>query len=153
MKHTIVPGKPENLHACCKMLENSDLGKIYFTDKCPRRMLAKGLEKEEIYVVLDDGKNCVGFILFELNGTFGKYPYLHMIVIDRDFRGKGIGKTLISYFENMITADYNKVFLLVGDFNKRGKDFYQQLGYEVIGELPDFYASDVTEYLMGKFQK
>ena len=152
MENTIVPGTQENLHACCKLIENSDLGKIYFTDKCPRRMLSKGMEKEEVYVVLDDKKECIGFILFELKGAFGKYPYLHMIVVDEEFRGNGIGKDLINFFENEITADYDKIFLLVGDFNTRAMDLYQKLNYEEVGCLPDFYAPGVTEYLMRKYK-
>ncbi|WP_236660226.1 GNAT family N-acetyltransferase [Isachenkonia alkalipeptolytica] len=149
----IVPGSPKDLHACCKILENSELGRIYFFDKDPGRMLSKALNNEEIYVVLDDQNNCIGFILFELKGTFGKYPYLHMIVVEREFRGKGIGRELIYYFENVIAAEYDKVFLLVGDFNKRAKELYRQLGYEEIGILSDFYRKGVNEYLMGKYKK
>ncbi len=150
MEYSIVLGKQENLHACCKMLEKSELGKIYFTDKCPRRMLSKGLENEEVYVVVNEQKKCIGFILFELNGTFGKYPNLRFIVVEEEFQGKGIGSSLLSYFEKEVTGDYDKIFLLVGDFNERAKALYQKLDYEEIGRLPDFYTAGVTEYLMGK---
>lgn len=152
MKNVIVPGKSEDMHACCKILEKSELGKVYFSDKSPRRMLSKALEKGEIYVALDDQRKCIGFIFFELRGTFGKYPYLHMIVVDENFRGKGIGKELIRYFEDVITEDYDKVFLLVGDFNKRAKTLYQKLGYEKLGVLSNFYTQGVQEYLMGKYK-
>lgn len=132
---------------------NSELSEIYFSNKDPRKMISRGLENEDIFVVLNDEKKCIGFILFEIDGTFGKYPYLHMIVIDKDFQGKGIGKALISYFENVIAASYDKVFLMVGDFNKRAKKLYKKLNYEVIGTFPDFYIDGINEYLMMKYNK
>ena len=153
MEKSIIKGESDNLEECYKILMNSELSKIYFSNKDPRKMISRGLENEDIFVVLNDEKKCIGFILFEIDGTFGKYPYLHMIVIDKDFQGKGIGKALISYFENVIAASYDKVFLMVGDFNKRAKKLYEKLNYEVIGTFPDFYIDGINEYLMMKYNK
>ena len=73
-----------------------------------------------------------------------------MIIVEEKYRGKGIGKELINHFERVIAADYDKVFLMVGDFNKRAKNLYEHLGYKEVGVIPNFYKDGVNEYLMYK---
>ena len=153
MKVTIVPGKTEHLESVVGILEGSDLGKMYFADKDLRRMLAKVFEKKEIHLALNEKNQCIGFIFTELTGTFGKYPYLHIMAVDENCRGRGVGKTLHRFFEEVLTADYDQLYLMVGDFNPRGKKLYLTLGYKEIGNLPDFYAPGVTETLMVKYKE
>ena len=129
---------------------NSKLGEIYFSDKDPAQFLAKAIDSREISVAINNENQTIGFIWAELNGTFGKYPYLHLIVVVDNYRGKGIGQKLISYFEDVITADYDKVFLMVADFNKRAKKLYENLNYKEVGLIPDFVIDGVDEYLMMK---
>ena len=127
LENQIIMGTLKHLEECYKMLIDSELGKVYFSNKNSYRMISRGLENEEILVVVNEENKCIGFIWFEINGTFGKYPYLHMIIIDKKFQGKGIGKALINYFENVVTVNYDKVFLMVGDFNTRAKSLYEKL--------------------------
>lgn len=152
MNVKIVPGGKEHLEAVVSILEDSDLGKIYFTDKDLRRMLKGVIEKNQIHVALDHRNHCVGFVFTELTGTFGKYPYLHIMAVKEGFRGRGIGKTLHRYFEEVLAAEYDQLYLMVGDFNPRGKKLYLTLGYKEIGNLPDFYKAGVTETLMVKYK-
>lgn len=140
----------ENLEACYEILINSKLGEIYFSDKDPAKLLARAIDSQEISIAINNEDKVVGFIWAELDGTFGKYPYLHLIVVDLNYQGQGIGHKLISYFEDVITADYNKVFLLVADFNQRAKKLYESLNYKEVGLLPDFVIDGVDEYLMMK---
>ena len=140
----------ENLEACYKRLMNSKLGEIYFSDKDPAKFLARAIDSQEISVAINNENQTIGFIWAELNGTFGKYPYLHLIVVADDYRGQGIGQKLISYFEDVITADYDKVFLMVANFNQRSKKLYESLNYKEVGLLPDFVIDGVDEYLMIK---
>ncbi|QNO14164.1 GNAT family N-acetyltransferase [Alkalicella caledoniensis] len=142
--------KNQHLDNCYRILMQSQLGEVYFADKSPMKMMQKGIENKEIYVCLNQQDEILGFLWVELSGTFDKYPYLHMIVIDENVRGKGIGKKLLSHFEEVITSDYDKVFLMVGDFNKRAKRLYEELDYKVVGMIPNFYKEGVTEYLMYK---
>ena len=150
MNITIKLGTLEHLNPCVSILMDSKLGEVYFTNKNLHRILSRGFENNEIYVALDSTNQCVGFLWSEINGTFGVYPYLHMLTVDKQHRQKGIGKQMISYFENEIAKSYGKVFLMVGDFNERAKKLYENLDYKVIGVLPSFYKAGVNEYLMMK---
>ena len=140
----------ENLEACYNILMNSKLGQLYFSQKDPAKFLARAIDSQEIFVALNKENQTTGFIWVELHGTFGKYPYLHLIIVASDYQDQGIGQKLMNYFEDVITADYDKVFLLVADFNKRAKKLYEDLNYKEVGLLPDFAIDGVDEYLMMK---
>lgn len=147
---SVESGSMTQLDACYDLLMSSQLGRVYFSGKNPRGILQRGLEDGEISVVITDDGKCIGFIWVEMNGTFGRYPYLHMVVIHEDYQGGGIGTQLIGYVEKAIAPSYDKVFLLVADFNPRAKKLYESLGYKTIGTLQDFYRKGVNEFLMMK---
>ncbi len=92
----------------------------------------------------------MGFIWFTLAGAFHSYPYLHIIAVKEEFRGLGIGRKLLAYFEESVFTDASKVFLVVADFNPEAKRLYERLGYRQVGEIPGLYKAGVTEYLMMK---
>ncbi len=153
MNYEIVKGKKENLKECCEILIDSEIGRIYFAEKNITRIINNALESEEIYVAINEYGKCLGFIWYAIEGAFQKFPYLHVIILEKSLRGMGIGKELINYFEKIICEKYEKVFLMVGDFNHRAKKLYEELGYKEIGIIPDFYKDGYNEHLMMKNKK
>ncbi len=145
----IVKGKEMHLEEIVKLIETSEIGERYFLNKNIYDMMKKGVQKKEVYVALKSN-HIVGFINYSIEGTFSKYPYLHLIIINPSQRRKGYGEMLLGFFESEISKNYNKVFLMVGDFNVEAKRLYGRMGYVVVGKLPDFYAEGVNEYLMMK---
>lgn len=57
---------------------------------------------------------------------------------------------LINYFENVLCEGYEKIFLMVGDFNLWAKKLYEELGYKEAGIIVDFYQKGIAEHLMMK---
>mgnify|MGYP003294251643 CR=1 FL=1 len=107
------------IDSCAEILQNSDLGKAYFSDYGKAtNMLAYAVEQKNVYVALDENEKCLGFIYYMKNGVFGSYPYLHIVAVKEAYRSKGIGKQLIKYFEDN-ASDYSstKYFLTVDDFD------------------------------------
>ncbi len=151
MDYQIIKGDAKHLDECVEILLDSHLGRTYFSRQSPRGMIEKAIKKEELVVVLLNSK-CVGFLFFEINGTFDKYPYLHVIVVDERYQKQGIGRALITNFEQVLTRDYDHLFLLVGDNNAQAKRFYEQQGYVSVGRLPNFYVDGVDEILMMKMK-
>ena len=50
----------------------------------------------------------------------------------------------MKYFEdNASDSPSAKYFLTVDDFNPRAKKLYENLGYQCVGELPDFYKKGI----------
>ncbi|MBQ8790066.1 MAG: GNAT family N-acetyltransferase [Ruminiclostridium sp.] len=146
---TIIDGENRYITDCTEILQNSELGNAYFSDEQKAKaMLQYALEKKELYIALNEQGECVGFIYCMQNGVFGSYPYLHIISVKEDCRGNGIGSLLMSYFEEKYPSD--KYFLTVDDFNINAKKLYERLGYQCVGQLPDFYKKGVDCYLMMK---
>ncbi len=140
------------IDSCVEILQNSDLGKTYFSD-CEKAadMLKYAVGQKNVYVALDENEKCLGFIYYMKNGVFGRYPYLHIIAVKEEYRSCGIGKQLIKYFEDNASDSYSeKYFLTVDNFNPRAKKLYENLGYKCVGELPDFYKKGINCYLMMK---
>lgn len=151
MKINIVQAEVKHLMECKEVLQESALGEIYFPDeKKIIRVLEAAISKKEILVAIDKDDKCIGFIWFTLDGTFNKYPYLHMIVVKKEYRNYGIGKSLLQYFEEISAQGSSKIFLLVADFNNKAKELYMEIGYKYIGVIPHFYKDGVNENLMMK---
>ncbi|MFC7677756.1 arsinothricin resistance N-acetyltransferase ArsN1 family A [Paenibacillus sp. GCM10028914] len=56
------------------------------------------------------------------------------IYIDRDFRGKGIGKMLLTHLEKTAKEkDFYKIVLFTFPFNQNGQALYHKLGYRDVG--------------------
>jgi ribosomal protein S18 acetylase RimI-like enzyme len=145
MKITITQARKEHLADCKVALLNSKLGREYFvTEERVSSALMQGFTKEEIFVALDEKAECLGFIWFVLEGAFHIFPYLHIIAVKEDFRGMGIGKKLLSFFEETVFIDNSKVFLVVADFNPDAKRLYENLGYQQVGTLPGLYKEGVS---------
>ena len=77
-------------------------------------------------------------------------PYLHIIAIKEEYRGKGIGKALLDYSEKIACEMADRLFLVVADFNPDAKRFYERNGYQQVGKIPNLYRPGVTEYVMAK---
>jgi ribosomal protein S18 acetylase RimI-like enzyme len=151
MEISIVKGKIEYLNECRSALMSSELGDQYFkTSEKAEKTLLGGLKRDEIYVALDRDNNCIGFIWYILDAAFHKYPYIHIIAVKKEYRGKGIGKKLLSFLEETVLNSESKIFLVVADFNLKAKKLYEQIGYKEVGQIPDLYKEGVTEYLMMK---
>ena len=64
---------------------------------------------------------------------------------------KKVYSDYIAYFEkNSSHYPSTKCFLTVDDFNVRAKKLYEDLGYQCVGTLPDFYKAGITSYIMMK---
>ena len=128
-----------------EILQDSDLGKAYFSDyEKAANMLTYAVGQNSVYVALDEKGKCLGFIYYMTNGVFGSYPYLHIVAVKEEYRSYGIGRQLMKYFEdNASDSPSAKYFLTVDDFNPRAKKLYENLGYQCVGELPDFYKKGI----------
>lgn len=151
MEVQVIKGSMEHIDDCEKALINSELGKRYFSKQRKARVtLEEGFRNNDIYVAVDHNNNFKGFIWIKLNGLFHKFPYIHMLAVKRGNRNQGIGKILLRFVEEMYLEDYSKIFLVVSDFNEDAKRLYMDIGYSIIGNIPNLYIEGITECLMMK---
>lgn len=81
----------------------------------------------KIFVYEFNGK-IIGFLIAQFNT---KYIYLIVILVDREYRGKGIGKELMNYLEEK-TNEQNIPLIetFTGINNKKMQDIFEKRGYK-----------------------
>lgn len=147
----VIKAEEGYLGDCTTAVLNSDLGKVYFKDKKKAaEALSRGISNGEVYVAVNNDLDCLGFIWFHKGGMFVRFPYLHIVAVKEEYRGIGIGKILIRFFEDSVRPDSTMVFLVVADFNPKAKKLYKNLGYSEVGTIPGLYKQGVVETLMMK---
>lgn len=131
---------------CARMMSVSDpwmtLGRNY--EQC-LESLRKG--PAELYVAIDD-EAVRGFIVLMLHGAL--VGYIRILCIDPGHRGHGLGTQLVEFAEERIFRESPNVWLFVTSFNTRARALYERLGYQVIGEVPDYIVRGCAEILMRK---
>jgi Acetyltransferases len=150
MSIRIETGSLAYLDDCEEALRDSELGKVYFEKEgSAKNAVLEGLNSPSFYVALEKDQ-CVGFMYYIPEGAFHSFPYLHLIAVKAECRGKGVGKEMLEFLEDMVFKTRDKIFLVVADFNPDGKRFYEKMGYRQVGVIPDLYRKGVNEYLMMK---
>lgn len=111
-------------------------------------MGTKGLLKKpgiDINLYLKEGERTIGAILCD---TFNYCIYIEIMWIDKDYRGKGLGKVLISKAEQ-VAKDNGCIFSHTCTLSYQAPEFYKACGYEVFGKLDD-YPNGIVQYFLKK---
>ena len=154
MEISIVQGNHRHLADCVEVVVHSDLGQVYYpTKESAEALLKEGMEKQEIYVALNERFECVGYIWFAPSKMFYKFPYVRQIAVRQELRGQGIGKKLLSFAEEAVFEDWPRLFLTVSDFNSHAKKLYEKVGYKEVGFVEDLFKEGVAEHVMVKLRK
>jgi len=90
----------------------------------------------------------VGFAVLIMHGAF--VGYIKSIAIAPKWRNRGLGRQAIGLLEKRIFQDHPNVFLCVSSYNKGAQRFYRKLGYDKVGEIPDYLINGHSEWIMRK---
>lgn len=75
----------------------------------------------------------VGFASWSLTDEAGVYK-LHKLYVDTNTQGKGIGRKLLDHIFNKLEVDGALALKLNVNRHNKAKDFYEKLGFIIIGE-------------------
>jgi ribosomal protein S18 acetylase RimI-like enzyme len=101
----------------------------------------------DLFVAHDAGEP-IGFVFIHPHGCAGS-PYIASIAVAESARGKGIGSELLAFAERQALSR-RFIFLCVSSFNRRAYELYVRLGYEKVGEIPDYIVDGYSELLLCK---
>ncbi len=105
---------------------------------------------QNLFFVLRNNEEIVGYCLAGFN-VKNKESWILGLGIVVDFRGKGMGKELMSRMEKeLIILGCNKASASVGDKNNIVLNFYKSMGYINSGLLKNFYGMGMTRIKMIK---
>ena len=90
----------------------------------------------------------VGALILFLDGPLN--GYIQTLAVHPGWRERGLGMRLMQFAEEKIFRQSQNVFLCVSSFNHRAQKFYGRLGYQRVGELPDYLVNGFSEVLMRK---
>ncbi|HQK40747.1 MAG TPA: N-acetyltransferase, partial [Flavobacterium alvei] len=102
---------------------------------------------KEVYIIRINTE-IAGFVILQIDGTFK--GYIQTICINENYRGKGLGKKLLTFCEERILKISPTIFICVSSFNTRALQLYTDFGFKIIGELPNFIREGFTEILLWK---
>jgi ribosomal protein S18 acetylase RimI-like enzyme len=95
-------------------------------------MLYKKIYDKEVIIVKADDK-IIGWLRY---GYFwDSIPFMNMLVMDENYRGKGIGKKLVTFWERDMKANGHEFIMTSTLSNEMAQHFYRKLGYKDSGSL------------------
>jgi ribosomal protein S18 acetylase RimI-like enzyme len=161
MSITIRTMLSSDVPACAAIACASPIGKAYgLTENALAKDLTSaaavsgfstsGTPSGNFVIVAEIDGSPAGFAWVDPRGAFSSAPYLRLIVVDKHFRGSGVGSALLREFERRTMTVGRDFCLLVSDFNDQAIAFYEQHGYRRAGVLPEFARPGITEILMVK---
>jgi ribosomal protein S18 acetylase RimI-like enzyme len=95
-------------------------------------MLYKKIYDKEVIIVKAADK-IIGWLRY---GYFwDSIPFMNMLVMDENYRGKGIGKKLVTFWERDMKANGHEFIMTSTLSNEMAQHFYRKLGYKDSGSL------------------
>lgn len=98
--------------------------------------------------VATSGEKIAGVMILDLAGLLA--GYIQILAVHPDFRCRGIGTEMMLWAEEKIFRQSPNVFLCVSSFNIHAQKLYERLGFQKVGEFPDFLVEGHSEILMRK---
>jgi len=138
----------EQAQAIAEMLAASE---PWLTLKFPAAALANYLMRDDAalrrYAVLIDSQ-LAGVICVRHPWLRG--PYIELLGLSPDHRGKGIGKQLLAWAETEARREAKNLWVVASSFNQPALDFYQGLGFYPIGPIQGLVTPEHDEILLRK---
>ena len=137
---------PVILEHCAVMMAATD---PWITLRMDLPLCRKAFEgpNKEFYIAMQGGI-VAGFSILQSAGSFR--GYIQTLCVDPAMRGKGVGRKLLVYCEEKVSAYSPNLFICVSEFNTGALKLYLDFGFKKIGDIPDFVREGYTEYLLRK---
>lgn len=95
-------------------------------------MLYRKIESNEVIIVKIEDK-IIGWLRY---GYFwDSIPFMNMLMIDEQHRGKGVGKNLVGFWQKEMKANGYKIIMTSSLSNELAQHFYRKLDYKDSGSL------------------
>ena len=104
-----------------------------------------------LFIVARDGKRVIGYAVGIIQR--GIVGHIISIAVLREFRGKGIGSSLLAELEKRLRESGALYFVLETSVLWEAKEFYFRRGYYVVRFLRSYYGSKEHGLLMMKSAK
>lgn len=113
---------------------DSDYGYIRDRDHhIVESLILPKIKENQIYMLRNQDESNIGWMRY---GYFwDNTPFLNMIWIDEQYRGKGVGKRVVHFWEDEMKQKGFKLVMTSTLANEEAQHFYRKLGYRDAGCL------------------
>lgn len=116
-----------------RIAEPRDLDALLEHDRhIARARLERKIEEGQVLVLLD-GENFAGWLRWGL--FWDEHPFMNLLYLLEPYRGKGLGRELVTDWENRMKAAGHDVVMTSTQANECAQFFYRRLGYEDVGSF------------------
>ncbi|MBQ7307237.1 MAG: GNAT family N-acetyltransferase [Clostridia bacterium] len=123
-----------------------DLDTILKFDKhIAKQELLNLINQKRVYIIKQN-QAFAGWLRYNL--FWDNTPFMNMLYVLDDFQKQGLGKQMVSYWENEMKSLGYKYLLTSTQSNETAKFFYEKLGYKNIGGF--YYLDDPYEIIYAK---
>ena len=136
-----------------RKFQPSDLIRVYeiesmcFPDPYDMSILLKLFELGIGFLVAEENNIVLGYALFSIN--LEGEGHLISLAVDKNYRGRRIGSTLLSSLLSMyIRAGINRIILEVRTHNTQAIKFYESFGFIIDSKEFEYYADGSDAYIM-----
>jgi ribosomal protein S18 acetylase RimI-like enzyme len=96
-------------------------------------LILSKIKGKEIYILQNEDESIIGWTRY---GYFwDNIPFMNMIWIDEKYRGKGMGKQAVLFWEDVMKQKGFKLVMTSTLANEEAQHFYRKLGYRDAGCL------------------
>ncbi|HPD88918.1 MAG TPA: GNAT family N-acetyltransferase [Oscillospiraceae bacterium] len=143
----IVQGVPERYEEYTHIFDGSKL-QIHYGEEL-NNWIRAGLEEGHIFIAEDRNDEAVGLMWMQMESVYAGMPYLNLLGVRKDYRGKGVGRKLIEFFIAVYEKlGFERAFIAVNDFNPRARALYVRLGFQKMMQYPDAMDPSNSVYLL-----
>ncbi|OUS76111.1 hypothetical protein B1748_14985 [Paenibacillus sp. MY03] len=114
----------------------------------PEHILNWKLKNQEIILAKDD-EDLIGYLRLEY--LWSKYPYIGLIMVHPDYRGKGLGKRLLKYVEEHLKSKGLKTIYSSSQVNEADpQEWHRKMGFKECGIINGINEGKIGEVFFVK---
>ncbi|XID94835.1 GNAT family N-acetyltransferase [Paenibacillaceae bacterium WGS1546] len=107
------------------------------------------LQNQEIILAIDEKAGLIGYLRLEY--LWSKYPYIGLIVVQPDYRGRGIGANLLAFAQDHLKRKGLRDLYSSSQANEsRPQEWHRKMGFRECGILNDINEGKVGEVFFVK---
>jgi len=110
-----------------------------------RDILQKKIADGQVYAAYDK-REFIGWLRYGM--FWDNTPFMNMLFLLEQYRRKGFGRQLVSFWENDMRKNGHKLALTSSAQTEYAQHFYNKLGYKAIGSF--MLANEPLEVILAK---
>ena len=129
-----------------RFAEETDFDVLHLNDK---HISSENLKKklcDKNILIAETGEEFAGWLRYNL--FWDEIPFMNMLFVLEEFRGTGIGGSLVTEWERLMSAQGHKMLLTSAQADEFAQHFYRKLGYKDLGGFTPF--GEEYEIILGK---